>query len=392
MDCRLSSLAPRVLVSEYQYYDFRAIDRPLTKKEMAALRSISTRAAITTTSFTNHYEWGDLKANPSKLLEKYFDAFVYFANWGTHEFYIRLPQESVDYKLLKAMIPGETVRVRRTARFVIVEFGCESEWDGEDDGTGWMASLMPLRSDLLRGDLRCLYLGWLRSAQDGGLDEDEMEPPVPAGLQELSGSLDALIEFLEINEDIVEVAAQASKPLAAGPSRKELSAWIRGLPEKNKNELLITAGVESSELWRSNLMRRFQRQNSQHSSQTVATARRSAGDILAVAHARAKEKIQQMNERRAVEEARRKAEDEANRARYLDQLGRREPEIWEQVAIHILKRQPNDYARAVGLLTDLHDLAVRRGKRAKFQMELEKIRQTHVAKESFLRRLAKANL
>jgi hypothetical protein len=54
-------------VSEYQYHDFRAIDRPLTKKEMGSLRSISTRAAITTTSFTNHYEWGDLKANPSKL-------------------------------------------------------------------------------------------------------------------------------------------------------------------------------------------------------------------------------------------------------------------------------------------------------------------------------------
>lgn len=57
-------------MSEYQYYDFRAIDRPLTKKEMAALRSVSTRAAITTTSFTNHYEWGDLKASPSNLLEK----------------------------------------------------------------------------------------------------------------------------------------------------------------------------------------------------------------------------------------------------------------------------------------------------------------------------------
>ena len=57
MDCRLSPPAQRDLVSEYQYYDFRAIDRPLTKKEMAALRSIPTRAAITTTSFTNHYEW-----------------------------------------------------------------------------------------------------------------------------------------------------------------------------------------------------------------------------------------------------------------------------------------------------------------------------------------------
>jgi hypothetical protein len=44
-------------VSEYQYYDFRALDRPLTRNEMTTLRSISTRAAITATSFTNHYEW-----------------------------------------------------------------------------------------------------------------------------------------------------------------------------------------------------------------------------------------------------------------------------------------------------------------------------------------------
>jgi hypothetical protein len=393
MDCRLSPLAARDLVSEYQYYDFRAIDRPLTKKEMAALRSISTRAAITTTSFTNHYEWGDLKANPSKLLEKYFDAFVYVANWGTHEFYIRLPQESVDHKFLKAMIPGATVRVRRTARFVIVELGSESEWDGEDDGTGWMASLIPLRSDLLRGDLRCLYLAWLRSAQDGGLDENEMEPPVPAGLQERSGSLDALIEFLEIDEDLVDVAAQASSPLAAGPSRKELSAWIRGLPEKDKNELLIAAVVEQGEHWRNDFMRRFRRTDLQQPSDVpFASERRKVGNLLAATHARAKERARLLNEQRIAETAKRRAEDEANRARYLDQLGRREPEIWEQVAVHILKRQPKDYARAVGLLTDLHDLAVRRGKRAKFQMELEKIRQTHAAKESLLRRLAKANL
>jgi hypothetical protein len=91
MDCRLSPLVPRFLVSEYQYYDFRALDRPLTRNEMTTLRSISTRAAITATNFTNHYEWGDLKANPSKLLEKYFDAFVYVANWGTRDFSYSAP-------------------------------------------------------------------------------------------------------------------------------------------------------------------------------------------------------------------------------------------------------------------------------------------------------------
>ena len=100
-------------MSEYQYYDFRAMDRALTRAEMAELRSISSRAVITSTSFTNDYEWGDLKANPLKLLEKYFDAFVYVANWGTREFYLRLPQELVDCKQLRTMLPGDAASVRK---------------------------------------------------------------------------------------------------------------------------------------------------------------------------------------------------------------------------------------------------------------------------------------
>ncbi len=38
-------------MSEYQYYEFQAVDRPLTEKEMGELRSYSTRARITPTSF-----------------------------------------------------------------------------------------------------------------------------------------------------------------------------------------------------------------------------------------------------------------------------------------------------------------------------------------------------
>jgi len=276
---------------------------------------------------------------------------------------------------------------------VIVEFGFESGWGGEDDGTRWMASLMPLRSDLLRDDHRCLYLGWLRSAQDGGLEEDKLEPPVPAGLEELTGPLHALIEFLEIDEDLVEIAAQASKPLAAGPSRRELSAWIRGLPEKDKGEFLITAAVDQDERWRNHLVQRFRRTNLQQTSDALAVSeRRKVGDLLAAAQTRAKERARLLNEQRTTEAAKRRAEDLANRARYLDQLGRRQLEIWKQVAAHVQTRQPKDYDRAVSLLIDLHDLAVCRGQTARFQAALEKVRQVHAAKESFLRRLAKANL
>lgn len=44
-------------MSEYQYYEFQAIDRRLTTEEMARLRSFSTRARITPTSFVNDYGW-----------------------------------------------------------------------------------------------------------------------------------------------------------------------------------------------------------------------------------------------------------------------------------------------------------------------------------------------
>ena len=46
-------------MSEYQYYEFLALDRPLTEKQRAELRSISTRAEITATRFVNEYQWGD---------------------------------------------------------------------------------------------------------------------------------------------------------------------------------------------------------------------------------------------------------------------------------------------------------------------------------------------
>jgi hypothetical protein len=68
-------------VSEYQYYEFAAVDRPLTTREQAEQRSLSTRADITATSFVNTYRWGNFKGDPSKLMERYFDAHLYLTNW-----------------------------------------------------------------------------------------------------------------------------------------------------------------------------------------------------------------------------------------------------------------------------------------------------------------------
>lgn len=378
-------------MSEYQYYDFKAIDRALTEAEMAALRAISTRAVITSTSFTNHYEWGDLKADPLKLLAEYFDAFVYVANWGTRDFYFRLPQELVDSKQLRAMLPGKAVRVRNSGKSLIVAFESEVESDDGDDGAGWMGSLMSLRSDLLRGDVRCLYLGWLLCAENEEFSGDALEPPVPAGLGELSAPLNSLIEFLGIDENLVHVAAAASAPLNAGPSRKELAAWIRGLPEKDKDNLLVATVLDPGERCRNELLRRFQHQNTTLTAPS-ARHRRTAEELLASAYARVEERTRLLDAKRAGDAARQKAKDEAARIQYLNQLAKREDAVWSQVEAHIQKRQPKEYDRAVVLLTDLRDLAVRQGRESGFQTALEKLRKNHAAKDTFLRRLTKAKL
>jgi hypothetical protein len=379
-------------VSEYQYYDFKAIDHALTKTQMAALRDLSTRAVITSTSFTNHYEWGDLKADPLKLLEKHFDAFVYVANWGTREFHLRLPQELVDFEHLKSILPSEAASVRSAGQFVIISFESEVESDDEwDDGTGWMGSLISLRSDLLRGDLRCLYLGWLHSVECHEFSEDKLEPPVPAGLQELSAPLDSLIEFLGIDEGLVEVASSASAPLKAEPSRKELATWVRGLPANEKDDLLADFLSEPSERYRLELLQRFQRENANTASQG-AIKRRTVKDLLTASRVRAEERARQLSAQRAAAAAQKKAKDEADRAVYLEGLAKRKKAVWKQVEAYIQQRQPKDYEQAVILLVDLHDLAVRHRDETGFQLTVEELRKTHAAKSAFLRRLAKANL
>jgi hypothetical protein len=100
------SKGARGVVSEYQYYEFVALDRPLTPAEMAELRSISTRAQITPTRFFNEYHWGDLKADPAELLARYFDVHVYFANWGSRRLMFRLPKPAAHLDDLRACVPA----------------------------------------------------------------------------------------------------------------------------------------------------------------------------------------------------------------------------------------------------------------------------------------------
>jgi predicted nucleic acid-binding Zn-ribbon protein len=382
-------------MSEYQYYEFRAVDRPLTKQEMGKLRAISTRAQITATSFVNTYEWGDFKGNPDALMEKCFDAFVYVANWGTRQFMLRVPRWALKEIELSAYCAGDSASAQETPEFVIFDFLSEDENGDWEEGEGYMASLIPLRSDLMNGDLRCLYLGWLFCAQCEELDEEDLEPPVPPGLAKLSAPLQMFAEFLRIEEDLIEVAAEASVALdTAGPSREELAAWIGAMPEAKKNALLLEAAAGDNPHFRVELLRSFKQDRlpSQGHSEQPAPPRRTVSELLSAAKSRAAEQEQREAKRQAAEEAKLERERAAARAKYLEKLAGREKQAWEQVSELIQTTKPKNYDQAVSLLVDLRELAVQRRREGEFNSALEQLRTLHYSKQSFLRRLAKANL
>jgi hypothetical protein len=379
-------------MSEYQYYEFAAIDRSLAVDEQAELRAISTRALITSTSFVNHYEWGDLKADPRRLVERYFDAFLYLANWGTHRLMFRLPVDAFGPSATAAAeqyLVGECSATWTTGGHVIIDLFAEDD-DGEHveewlDGSGLLASIVPVRAELMAGDLRLLYLGWLLAVQSREVDEDAAEPPVPPGLGQLSAALSAVAEFLRIDRDLVVVAAERSAPAGVDDTLTQMRGWLAQLPVGRKDALLLRVARGDGARARAELLAGCRRATS--SVQVGDVARRTAGELLAQSRGRREER-----QRAALEHSRRQAEERrraAERARetHLSELAERQEEAWREVVELVERRTAADYDAAAGLLYELAEVCRREGTSEAFADRVRRLRREQRRKISFIQRL-----
>ncbi len=88
-------------MSEYQYYEFQALDRPLTREEQADISQLSSRVALSPTQAIFTYQFGDFRGDPKKVLAQYFDAMLYLANWGTKQLMFRFPKALIDLKQMQ---------------------------------------------------------------------------------------------------------------------------------------------------------------------------------------------------------------------------------------------------------------------------------------------------
>jgi hypothetical protein len=378
-------------MSEYQYYEFQAVDRPLTEGEIEKLRSRSSRATITASRFVNHYEWGSFKGDPAGWMERYFDAFLYLANWGTHELMLRFPQRVLDLDTVNRYCPGGVAAVRAQGDLLLLELLSEGEGSAEwDDGSGWLSSLIPLRADLAGGDHRALYLAWLLCVQAGQLDDDETEPPIPAGLGEPNAALQAFADFLRLDSDLLAVAAACSPKTEKSAAAREVEKWIAALPEDEKTAWLVRlAGGKEPQL-RAELLGRFRA--ARPTVPSSAGAPRSVGELLAAAERCAEERRRKEAERTAAERARREREAAAARDLYLSDLARREDWAWRHVDDLIATKQPGRYDDAVKLLCDLRDLGLRDGRAGEVEARLRQLGEDHARKVTLIERLQKAGL
>ena len=385
-------------MSEYQYYEFQAIDRPLDQRAMAALRAITSRAEITPTSLINVYHYGDFRGDPDKLMEEYFDAFLYVANWGTHRLMLRLPTDCFDLDAAEPYTVPYIFEARRTKEHVIVHFHSEEEGGDWEEGEGWLASLIPLRADLMAGDLRALYLAWLSAVEVGEVDEEALEPPLPSGLRHLSAPLTRLADFLRVDPNLIEAAAGLSTGEApAGPSPEELATWVAELDGAEKDRILVQIMQGKAPNLGAELLHRFRRSwalsRAGPGQQGAAEpARRKAGDLRKAADELAEEKRRRAALRAATEQERRAREQAAARARHLDALAGREDELWQQVEAAILTKQAKEYQRAVTLLQDLRDLGKRSGASREVEDRIRQLRERHRGKWALMKRLDKAGL
>jgi len=367
-------------MSEYQCYEFVALDRPLTPKQMAELRAISTRAEISPTRFWNEYQWGSFKADPAKLMERYFDAHLYFANWGTHRLMLRMPKARVDVKALKPYFgKGHAARLATVGDYVVLDFVSDTEEPEYDEQRqGSLAALSPLRAELMSGDLRPAYLAWLLAVHADDIDDGAVEPPIPAGLTELTAAQEAMIELLRIDVDLV--AAAASSSAATTDDGARFRRWVAALSAKEKDGWLRRAADEPDLALGGELLRVFRATAKGDRSRM----RRTVGELRALAQAQRaeREKAEAVRAKQATAAA------AAKRQRRLTTLGRDVDGAWAKLEKLVFASK---YDEAVTLGVDLRDLATRDGTEAAFAKRFTVLRKRQLRRRGFFDRWKRAN-
>ncbi len=333
-------------MSEYQYYGWQALDRPLNEHELDEVASLSSHMDdVSSMSAAVTYNWGDFKHDPEQVLLKYFDVFLYDSNFGYRRVMFRIPKKLLDPHAVEAYLDDENIRLYTHGNYCILELSCNEDYELEMVDSGRMLGrLSVLREQIMQGDYRALYLTWLKSVMNENDEEaDEIEePPVPLGLNRLDAGLRALIDFFGIDPHLVVAAADSSQQVGIA-SGVDPAAFI---PKLSREEMESYLGeiVHGEPGALASLKKHL-----------VKMADKAPAHKLA--QSRTLSELFQLRDRIA-KQAQAKAQKEAERQRIqkLEQLSQNQEATWAKIESLCHEKRGKAYEEAVQLLLDLSEL------------------------------------
>ncbi|WP_051856279.1 hypothetical protein [Streptomyces sp. NRRL B-1347] len=391
-------------MSEYQHVQF-AVDAPLSDAQLAQVRALTTRARLTRHSLVNTYSWGNFKGDPHRLIESHYDAYLYFANWGTREVILRWPASALPLASVVGYCAGPSAACRQAGRYVVLTLRSDREDGGEDGGEDfhelfgddddpeegserWLPSITRARHLLAEGDRRPLYLAWLLNLNEGELDSTDLEPAVPPGLADLPEPLADLAAFLRIDPDLIAAAATRSPKSPPRPTPAEYRTWLATLDAADKDTALARLLHDGDPQVLAQLRHRFHDTRTAPASspgpaRTVAALRAqvSADRAARIAEAERCQAVERQRAARAAQQA------QQQRLKAL----RHDPEAaWTRVGDLLTQRGTRHYAEVVRLLSDLAALADQQKNLDTFTARYACFLDLHRTKKALLRELRAA--
>jgi hypothetical protein len=348
-------------MSEFQIVKFRAIDRPLSDKQLEIMERQSSRAEFTKWEFKVEYHYSSFRGDIDGMLRNGYDIFLTYSNYGCREIRMRLPgglpfAKSVWSKYISA--EGLTWSADKSGKAGILSLApyLEEAYDPVWEFDDYLDATAKLREMLIAGDLRALYVLWLCSAMSSS-DDDEavMEPPVPHGLGELPGEAADILAFFEADPLLVDAAATGIPMFNAhGSQGDSVKAWITTIIDSRRNEIIQRLLSEDPVALKAELLSEI-RDSQQAPSWPVEPPTRTVALLRQMC-----ESLRQKEDEKEKKQAAAKAKREANNAEKQRQARMVEmqsaPDSWLKKASKLVEERGTDnYREAASILADLRD-------------------------------------
>jgi hypothetical protein len=372
-------------MSEYQYFEFVAVDGPISDEGLRYARGCSSRAEVSRFRWHNVYHFGSFHGSEETLL-RHYDAHFYVANWGTVRLGLALPAASLPREAVEPYLRG---RERHEDTLSLKEVGdrCIVWWERNEEGGWWQTQgeggideLIGVREEILRGDYRALFLGWLADFRPdewtNPKDRAVLVPPIPGGLDRLSPAQAALIKHFPVDRDALTVAASLSQ--ASIPERLPAATVVQGLSVSEMRALLERVAKGEGTKVMAELNRLAAPPPAAAGVSTLSCVD-FAAKVRAVRGARREAEAEAAS-------AKRKREEEARRQR-LASVMERADRIWADLDPLMAQKVTAAYDQVAAQLKELRDAHDQAGESETFRQKLTAFRERYARRPAMMRRI-----